>query len=383
MGVHEAVAGLHAALAAQVEPLDPLEMAVTAALGCVAPDDIFGPAPATPPADTDSTALLAPIRPIVPAGSLVTAWHQQVLLDAGLLRVNVIPRPRVVVLGIDSSAGPARTMALASTCTLAGALTLTVSVSASADVGEVIDDQLARADLLLVCEVPGAPGGAAQVLRQQAGQTLALWTSHSLPTVTFAVLGPQRVPALVLPAEPAGQLLAFALAALPLISRLQGLPVPAAQRASIAASTAATGDAGDSGATHPGVSNRDAADAHVTHPGVSNRDGADADVTHRGVAKSDAADADVAHPGVSNRDAADGEIPTAAADLADAHASNDHPPFADIAVAGSLVGSLRAQLLAREDSALGHGASPMLAELTDSAGGCLRIPLPSPPSAGV
>ena len=338
MGVHEAVAGLHAALAAQVEPLDPLEMAVTAALGCVAPDDIFGPPPATPPADTDSTALLAPIRPIVPARSLVTAWHQQVLLDAGLLRVSVIPRPRVVVLGIDSSAGPARTMALASTCTLAGALTLTVSVSASADLGEVIDDQLARADLLLVCEVPGAPGGAAQVLRQQAGQTLALWNSHSLPTVTFAVLGTQRVPTLVLPAEPAGQLLAFALAALPLISRLQGLPVPAAQRASIAASTAATGDAGDSGATHLGVSNRDAADA---------------------------------------------EIPNAASGVADAHASNDHLAFVDIAVAGSLVGSLRAQLLAREESAAGHGASLMLAELTDSDGGCLRIPLPSPPSAGV
>ncbi|MBU6213539.1 MAG: hypothetical protein KGP01_03740 [Actinomycetales bacterium] len=289
MGVKEVVAELRAALAAQVAPLDPLEMAVTAALGCVSPDDVFGPPPASPDADADSTAVIAPIRPIVPAGSVVTAWHQQALLDAGIVRLSVIPRPRVVVIGIDSPAGRARTMALTSTATLAGALALTVSAASSADLAEVIEDQLGRSDLLLVCEATGAPGAAASVLSQQVGQSAPLWDALSLPAVNFAVLGPQSVPALVMPADPAGQLLAFALAALPLIARLQGLPPTSSES------------------------------AHDT---------------------------------------------------------------ADVAAAGSLMASFSARLLARDDSAGGDGPAPLLAELTDAYGGSLRIPLPSPPSAG-
>jgi hypothetical protein len=213
-------ASVQAHLADAVPSLDSLVMGVSSALGCVVAEDIYLAPTPEQPRDSDATAVIYAIQPAIDSGTVIGPWEQQLLGAAGIPHVSVIPQPRVVVVGVEHGDAVARTAALASTLVLSGVLALSAAADGGPDLEDVIDDQLVRADLLLICEADGARGRVDSVLAALGSTTTPLWTANGLPDVRFALLGAEKVPTLVLPADPKQQLIAFVVAVQPLLAVL-------------------------------------------------------------------------------------------------------------------------------------------------------------------
>lgn len=212
-----------------VTALVPLEMGVSAALRCVLSESVF--AGTLDSVDSDAseaqaseTAVLPQVRPLVATGTVLGPMHMQALLDAGVQQVHVHPQPRVVVVAVTDGAFSARISALAAAVELTDAVSLPVQPDADTELEDVLDDQLVRADVLVVCGGWDDAGPATALTAVRAlGDVDVVYTGlTSLPVVGCGRVGADQVPVLLLPADPASQLIGFHLLLWPLIAALQG-----------------------------------------------------------------------------------------------------------------------------------------------------------------
>lgn len=305
MKVSDAIRAMHHRAAGCAGPLEPLVMGVSAALGCVAAEDIYlAPLPKTR-ADSDATTVLDPIRPVVAAGSVIGPWQQQALMAAGVANLRVIPQPRVVVMAIDDASAPVHTTALLSTLTLSGALAMPVQVSIDDDIADAVDDQLVRADLIVLCAAPTAKGVARDVCARIGGHVMPLWSGVGVPDVESVWLGGEQVPTLLIGDTVDEHLAAYSLALQPMLATMLGQNPAGGTRVESSASesrlrsvvhASGAGDLGDSVTAElgrpsddvfvdqaPGSSGASVINNALALPGISVRlstgDGADVDAT--------------------------------------------------------------------------------------------------------
>lgn len=185
---------------------------------------------------------------VLPSGSIVDPLTVGLLATLGQVRVQVRPRPRVVVVSVGNdlmdlgapatpglvydAAGPM----LAAAAEEAGAVSFRVGpveYEARA-VADSIDDQLIRADLIVVA---GPIETAASVVRAQLDRLGSVSFddgSTSLGAFGHGTVGEEAVPVLALPGNPVSAAMLFAVLAVPMISAMRGVPPPAAVQVRLA-----------------------------------------------------------------------------------------------------------------------------------------------------
>lgn len=207
-------------------PLEPLEVGLLGSVGCVLAQDVT----------SDDEVGVA--RVLLPRGTAIGARHIALLAAAGLGRVLVHPKPRVVVLtvgdnlvnpgdeSLDSDVPDINGMALSSASTDAGAMTFRVGPLASvADSLEAsIEDQLVRADIIVTACGMSAPDYdlLTSVLRNLGHMNLVRVDMQPGGAQGFGRIGPDSTPVFVLPGNPVSALLSFDLFVRSLIRRLMG-----------------------------------------------------------------------------------------------------------------------------------------------------------------
>ncbi|HWU32606.1 MAG TPA: gephyrin-like molybdotransferase Glp, partial [Marmoricola sp.] len=169
---------------------------------------------------------------VLAQGDLVDPRQIGLLAGMGVEQVNVVPRPRVVVIsagaelvepGRSAGAGEvhdANSYLLAATVRAAGAISYRVQVPSNdpAKLAEVLDDQLVRADLVVVT------GGRAHVARAALSREPAMRFRDLAmlpgPSIGYGAMGPERTPVFVLPADPVAAYIAFTIFVAPALRRL-------------------------------------------------------------------------------------------------------------------------------------------------------------------
>lgn len=169
---------------------------------------------------------------VLSRGDVVDARQIGLMAGLGIEQVNVVPRPRVVVIstgaelvepGRSTGAGQvhdANSYLLAATVRAAGAISYRVQVPSNdpAKLAEVLDDQLVRADLVVVT------GGRADVARaalsREPGMQFREVAMLPGPTIGYGFLGHERTPIFVLPPDPVAAYIAFAVFVAPTLRRL-------------------------------------------------------------------------------------------------------------------------------------------------------------------
>lgn len=212
-----------------ITALVPLEMGVSAALRCVLSESVFAGALETVGSDAgdaqvSDTAVLPQVRPLVATGTVLGPMHMQALLDAGVQQVHVHPQPRVVAVAVAEGDFSARISALAAAVELTDAVSLPVQPDSDSELEDVLDDQLVRADVLVVCGGwdDSGPSTALAAVRELGDVDIVYTGLTSLPVVGCGRVGADQVSVLLLPADPASQLIGFHLLLWPLIAALQG-----------------------------------------------------------------------------------------------------------------------------------------------------------------
>jgi molybdopterin molybdotransferase len=176
---------------------------------------------------------------LVPAGTLLKAQHLGLLAAAGLDRVTVSPRPRVVAVPIgDELVDPGQPLTpgrwsdatgtmLTAAMRDAGALAFRVPPlrTDARTLIDTIEDQLVRADLVVLV----APAGAAEqvVVREVLDGLGAIEAVTSGPAplddLGWGRVGPDSTPLLVVPHDPLAAWAAAELVIRPIVRRLLGL----------------------------------------------------------------------------------------------------------------------------------------------------------------
>lgn len=168
------------------------------------------------------------------AGEVVGPRHLGFLASLGVETVSVVPRPRVVVIsagaelvepgrraGIDQ-VRDANSYLLAATVRAAGAIAYRVHVPTNdpAQFTEVLDDQLVRADLVVIT------GGQADAVRAALGRDGGVRfrevAMHPGPTLGFGLMGHENTPIFVLPRDPVAAYVSFTAFVAPTLRRLAG-----------------------------------------------------------------------------------------------------------------------------------------------------------------
>lgn len=174
----------------------------------------------------------------------------------GVPRIQVHPRPRVVVLTVGSELVPVSHPAGDATVhDAAGVLLTTTAKRLGADcyrvgplpddsraVRDAVEDQLVRADVIVTCGGIDEPD---DVLRQELVHAgLARFDGPPLdPCAAYGVgrIGPDSTPIIALPSDPAAALLAFHALARPVITAMIGRDVNTRNQTVAAPRTPATG----------------------------------------------------------------------------------------------------------------------------------------------
>ena len=165
-------------------------------------------------------------EPVLPAGTVIGPGSIALLVAAGVTRIRVVPKPRcvLVAVGDTTSADPVLGM-LSAVVTAAGGQAYPVGpVRADESIADVIEDQLVRADLIVICgewsadddhvnsalAALSAPESVEKVhlALEPTGRT---WLAH---------VGP--VPVLVVPSDPWAAYVSFDAFILPALRVLRG-----------------------------------------------------------------------------------------------------------------------------------------------------------------
>lgn len=206
-----------------VSALEPLEVDVLGSVGCVLAQDVSI-------SDEDGEHIL------LGRGTTIAPRHIALIAAAGLGRVSVHPRPRVVVVTVGSDlANPGTAtelrpdingVALTSAATAAGAMTFRAGPLASDEdiVRSAVEDQLVRADLIVIACGMNADDYdlVVHVLRTLGKVDFTRVAMQPGGAQGFGIVGPDSTPVLVVPGSPVGALLSFDIFVRPLIRRLMG-----------------------------------------------------------------------------------------------------------------------------------------------------------------
>jgi len=206
-----------------VSALEPLEVDVLGSVGCVLAQDVSI-------SEEDGEYLL------LGHSTTIAPRHIALIAAAGLNRVSVHPRPRVVVVTVGSDlANPGTStelrpdingVALTSAATAAGAMTFRAGPLASDEtiVRSSIEDQLVRADLIvLACGMNAYDYDlVVKVLRSLGKVEFTRVAMQPGGAQGFGMIGPDSTPVFVVPGSPVGALLSFDIYVRPLIRRLMG-----------------------------------------------------------------------------------------------------------------------------------------------------------------
>jgi molybdopterin molybdotransferase len=187
----------------------------------------------------DSGALLPAGRPLIPATTRLRPQHLGLLAAAGINRVAVSPRPRVVVVPVgDELAEPGAELAagkwsdasgplLTASLRDAGALAFRVP-ALPADIRTLLDtieDQLVRADLVVVVDAFGVGEQAVirDVLSRLGDVVVEELTTEPLRTLGFGRVGPDAIPLVVVPQDPVSAFVAGETVLRPMVRRMLGI----------------------------------------------------------------------------------------------------------------------------------------------------------------
>ncbi len=185
---------------------------------------------------------------MVPSGTLVTPATVGLLASLGRQRISVRPQPRVVVVtvgdalvspGTPATSGLVFDAAGPMLCAAAethGAVAYLVAGVATEPraVAQAMDDQLIRADLLIVVGDTAAPDSTLRTQLAALGEVSFDEGSTNLGPFGHGVAGEERVPVLALPGDPPAAALLFALLAVPMIHAMRGVPFPPARQVRLA-----------------------------------------------------------------------------------------------------------------------------------------------------
>ena len=207
---------------ATTEVSEPLEVQLLGSVGCVLAQDI------TVTEGGTKQVLMA-------RGMVVQPRHIALIAAAGLSRVWVHPKPRVVILTVGDDLGEpgegdfrpdVNGLALTAAATAAGASAFRVGPLPSDPslVRDSLEDQLVRADVILTACGMSAPDYEllTTVLLDSADMDFVRVGIQPGSAQGFGTMGPDGTPVFVLPANPTGALLSFELFVRPLIRRLAG-----------------------------------------------------------------------------------------------------------------------------------------------------------------
>lgn len=205
---------------AQASPA--LEVNLLGSIGCVLAQDVTVE-------DDESTEVL------LSKGTIISARHIALIAAAGLSRLWVHPKPRVVVLTVGDTLGEPgeedkdpdiNGLALTAAATAAGAMTFRVGpIASNAEVvASAIEDQLVRADILIAACGMSAPDYQllTTVLKNLGELDFVRLAMQPGSAQGFGSIGPDNTPVFVVPGNPVGALLSFEIFIRPLIRRLMG-----------------------------------------------------------------------------------------------------------------------------------------------------------------
>ena len=192
-------------------PLEPLDMPLLDAHGATLASDIY---------DEDRIVLQSGIR--------IRATQIGLAAQLGLNHLPTRPQPRVVILALGKGSDPEINSWLLTTAAReAGALgfRLFSHASTQGQIKAVIEDQLIRADLLLI--VGDGDSRSFQELGeilQRIGEIEKISINiQSSPDVIYGVVGPEKVPMVLLPSTPILAYISSEIFARPMIRKMMGL----------------------------------------------------------------------------------------------------------------------------------------------------------------
>lgn len=192
-------------------PLEPLDMPLLDAHGATLASDIY---------DEDRIVLQSGIR--------IRATQIGLAAQLGLNHLPTRPQPRVVILALGKGSDPEINSWLLTTAAReAGALgfRLFSHASTQGQIKAVIEDQLIRADLLLI--VGDGDSRSFQELGeilQRIGEIEKISINiQSSPDVIYGVVGPEKVPMVLLPSIPILAYISSEIFARPMIRKMMGL----------------------------------------------------------------------------------------------------------------------------------------------------------------
>lgn len=210
---------------ARATAIEPLEVGLLSSVGCVLADDIRSED------ETGASHLL------LSRGTAIGARHIALLAAAGLGRVLVHPKPRLVVLTvgdalvepgieIDETMPDINGVSLTSAATAAGAMTFRVGpIAANAQqIADAIEDQLVRADIIVTaCGMSASDYDLlANVVNSLGAVEFTRVAMSPGGAQGFGAIGPDQTPIFVLPGNPVGALLSFDLFVRPMIRSMMG-----------------------------------------------------------------------------------------------------------------------------------------------------------------
>lgn len=164
------------------------------------------------------------------SGERLNARRSMQLALAGIDRVLARPRPRVVVLAIGDQEGVVKidSHLLAALVKADGAQVwrVVVPTDTEVDLGDLISDQLIRADLVLAIGSLEPDSELLSVLTAMGAVDVADTAQRPGGRIGFALVGEDAVPVLMVPEAPVAAYLAYQLYARQMINRLAGAKTP-------------------------------------------------------------------------------------------------------------------------------------------------------------
>jgi molybdopterin molybdotransferase len=215
-----------------VEPLEPLTVAVSEAIGCMLARDAL--APTDFPFEAISAGDI-----VLSAGTLVGSRQAALLAGAGLTQVLVRPRPRVVVVTVGGMlVAPGRPLPTAEhnvDCVqdmFSGAVTEAGGVAYPVGplpedidvITNTVEDQLVRADLVLIAGglSAGPSGSVVDALAKLGTVEFDEVALHPGEWQGLGRLGPDNIPALMIPGDPMAAYISFEIFVRPVLRRMLG-----------------------------------------------------------------------------------------------------------------------------------------------------------------
>ncbi|MCH9816680.1 MAG: hypothetical protein K0U64_09580 [Actinomycetia bacterium] len=182
---------------------------------------------------------VAPVgKVLIPRGTLVDDRCIGVLAALGRSRVSVLPRPRVVMVSIGDSAterfgaletsktDDAAGLLLVASAATQGGIPFRVGPISNEPtlVADTLDDQLVRADLIVVVGGSDGDGSPVQTALRQLGDVSFEPSPTNLPAFGMGTLGTESAEIIALPPDPVASYLLFQLLARPIIQKMLGAP---------------------------------------------------------------------------------------------------------------------------------------------------------------